>query len=133
MSHPGAVLSLDVGTAKIGVAATDVARTITFPVTTIVRRSVARDAGAIAEICRARGVTQLVVGLPDVNARVQRLARQVGDAAAAVAGIPVDYVDEGFSSAEARARIDDAGLRRDAVDAVAAAIVLESWLAARAG
>ncbi len=133
MSLPGAVLSLDVGTAKIGIAATDVGRKIVFSVATMVRKSVAKDAEAIARLCAAREVTQLVVGLPDTNERMQRLARQVGDAVAAVVKVPVDYVDEGYTSAEARTLIADRGARRDEVDAVAAAIILEAWLATRAG
>lgn len=128
MAFPGAALALDVGTAKIGVAVTDVARKMAFPLHTMPRQSVVRDAAVLAALARTRGVTALVVGLPDAGGRMERLARQLGDALAGLAGLPVHYVDEGFTSSEARIRIADAGLRRDTVDAHAAAIILESWL-----
>ena len=132
MAFPGPALALDVGTAKIGVAVSDAAQKMAFPLQTMQRRSVARDAAALAELARNRGVTVLVVGLPDAGGRMVHIARQVGDALAAVTALPVHYVDEGYTSAEARARIADAGLRRDTVDAQAAAIILEQWLGSRA-
>lgn len=132
MPHPGPALALDVGTAKIGVAVTDAGRKMAFPVSTVPRKSVAADAASLAALARARGVTALVVGLPDTGGRMERLARQVGDALGALLGLPPHYVDEGYTSAEARTRIADAGLRRDTVDAQAAVLILEQWLASLA-
>ncbi len=129
MPLPGVIVALDVGTAKIGVAASDAGRTLVFPVTTVMRRSVAKDAEVLAQICKAREARLLVVGLPDQNERMVKLARQVGDAVATRAGLPVHYHDEGFSSAEARARIEELQLLRSRVDEVAATVILESWLA----
>ncbi len=124
-------MALDVGTAKIGVAFTDAGRRMAFPDRTVLRHSVARDAVALAALAKERGATALVVGLPDGGGRMERLARQVGDAVALELGLTADYVDEGYTSAEARARIDAAGLRRQTVDAQAAAVILEAWLASR--
>ena len=128
----GSALALDVGTAKIGIAVSDAGRRMVFPLTTILRRSVAQDAAAIAEIARARGATALVVGLPDGGGRMARLARQVGDAVGEKLGLVPAYVDEGFTSSEARIRIDEAGLTRSTVDAHAAALIVEQWLASSA-
>ncbi|MBM4392811.1 MAG: Holliday junction resolvase RuvX [Deltaproteobacteria bacterium] len=132
MPLPGAIVALDVGTAKIGVAACDAGRTLVFPVTTVMRRSVAKDAEVLAKLCREREAKMLVVGLPDQNERMAKLARQVGDAVATRAGLAVHYHDEGFSSAEARARIEELRLLRSRVDEVAATVILESWLATQA-
>ncbi len=132
MAFPGPALALDVGTAKIGVAVSDAAQKMAFPLHTMPRNSVARDAAALANVARERGVSVVIVGLPDAGGRMVHLARQVGDALAVATGLPVHYVDEGYTSAEARARIADAGLRRDTVDAQAAAIILEQWLGSRA-
>ncbi|MBM4366285.1 MAG: Holliday junction resolvase RuvX [Deltaproteobacteria bacterium] len=132
MPLPGVIVALDVGTAKIGVAACDAGRTLVFPVTTVMRRSVAKDAEAIAKLSGDREAKMLVVGLPDQNERMAKLARQVGDAVATRAGLPVHYHDEGFSSAEARARIEELRLLRSRVDEVAATVILESWLATQA-
>jgi len=131
MPLPGAVLALDVGTAKIGVAVTDAARLLAFPLTTIQRQSVARDAVALAAMVAERGVTALVVGLPDGGGRIAHLAQQVGAALAERTGLPVYYVDEGYTSSEARLRIAEAGLRRTTVDAHAAALILEAWMIAQ--
>ena len=131
MSFPGPVLALDVGTAKVGVAVSDAARKMAFPVTTLPRRSVARDASALAQSAAERGVTALVVGMPDGGGRVAHLARQLGEALASLTGLPLTFVDEGFTSSEARLRIADAGLLRTTVDAHAAALILEAWLAAQ--
>ncbi len=132
MPLPGVIVALDVGTAKIGVAACDAGRTLVFPVTTVMRRSVAKDAELLAGLCREREARMLVVGLPDQNERMAKLARQVGDAVATRTGLSVAYHDEGFSSAEARARIEELQLLRSRVDEVAATVILESWLAAQA-
>jgi putative Holliday junction resolvase len=125
---PGPVMALDVGTAKIGVAFSDAGRRMAFPHSVVPRRGVARDAEGLARLARDRGCTALVVGLPDSEGRMPRIARQVGDAVGALLALPVWYVDEGYTSAEARIRIADAGLRRDTIDAHAAALILQQWL-----
>ncbi len=132
MAFPGPVLALDVGTAKIGVAVSDAARRMAFPVTTLQRQSVAKDCTALAVTVRERGVTALVVGLPERSERITHLARQLGTALAERTGLPLHFIDEGFTSSEARLRIEEAGLLRSTVDAHAAALILEAWLAAQA-
>jgi putative Holliday junction resolvase len=128
MAFPGAALAIDVGSAKVGVAVSDVSRRLAFPLTTLQRRSVARDAAALARLAADRGVTALVVGMPDGGGRIAHLARQLGEALAAQTGLPIHFVDEGYTSSEARLRIDDAGMARTTVDAHAAALILEAWL-----
>ena len=126
------VLALDVGTAVIGLARTDPSRRIVFAEGTLVRRSVAKDAEALAAVCARHGVTQLVVGLPLTpdggEARMAKLARQVGDALGARTGLPVAFVDERYSSAEARLRAIEAGRPSRKVDPEAAMVILEDWL-----
>ncbi len=132
MAFPGPVLALDVGTAKVGVAVSDAARRMAFPLSTLQRQSVAKDAAALARAVNDRGVTALVVGLPDGGGRIEHLARQLGQALADRTGLPLHFIDEGFTSSEARLRIEEAGLRRTTVDAHAAALILEAWLAEQA-
>ncbi len=126
---PGPAIALDVGTAKIGVAYTDAGRRMAFPDRTVLRAGVRRDAEQLAALARARGATARVVGLPDAGGRMERLARQVGDAVGALLALEPQYVDEGYTSAEARARIEAAGAARRDVDAWAAMVILEAWLA----
>ena len=98
------VVGLDVGTKTIGVAITDPLGMFAQPVTTLARKSVVKDTAAIARLCEERGVEHVVVGLPleldGTEERSARLARQIGTAVGEATGLPVDYVDERFSSVE---------------------------------
>lgn len=135
---PGAVLALDVGTQTIGLAVTDPGRRMSFPVKTLARRGVAKDVDALAALCAERQVRQIVVGLPldlaGAEQRMTRLARQVGEALGARTGLPVAWVDERFTTMEAKARLSEAGvprgLQKAVVDQQAAIVILEDWLAA---
>jgi putative Holliday junction resolvase len=137
---PGPVLALDVGTRTIGVAATDPGRRIVTPDRTIQRRSVAKDTEVIAAICQQRRIVRVVVGLPlgldGEEGRSARLARQIAEAVATRTGLPVDLHDERFSTVEAHWRLSDADVggtrRKAAIDQVAAVVILEDWLAAKA-
>lgn len=134
----GRVLALDVGTKTIGLAVTDPARRMVFPLRTVARRSVLKDTEEIARVCVSQGVTQLVVGLPltleGEEARSAKLARQVGDALAARTGLPLAWVDERFSTLEAERRLREAGApadrRKEVIDQYAAVVILEDWLRA---
>lgn len=137
MSAPGPVLALDVGTRTIGIAVTDPGRRFVFPVSTLARRSVVRDVAALGRLCVERAVTFLVVGVAiddDGNeGRSARLARQVGEALAGATGLPVEWVDEGYTTVEAHTRLHAAGVRaadrKPMVDQEAAVVILELWLA----
>ena len=134
------VLSLDVGTRTIGLARSDAGRRFVFPERTLARRSVQKDVAELAGLCRAHAVRQLVVGLPTGLAgeetRSTRLARQVGEALALQTGLPLDWMDEQYTTVEAERRLLDAGLdgraRRPVVDQEAAVVILEDWLGKRA-
>ena len=130
------VLSLDVGTKGIGVAKGYLEEKMVFPVCTLSRQSVKKDAQKLAEICAKEGVDQIVVGLPLLadgsEGRSARLARQVGDALHALTNLPVDYEDERDSSIEASSRLHQAGRntkrQRGVIDQAAAIVILERWL-----
>jgi len=134
----GRVLALDVGTKTIGLAVSDPARRMVFPLRTVARRSVAKDTAEIARICTSQGITQLVVGLPLTldggEARSAHLARQVGEALAVLTGLPHAYVDERFSTVEAERRLREAGApadrRKEVIDQYAAVVILEDWIVA---
>jgi putative Holliday junction resolvase len=138
---PGRVVSLDVGTKTIGVAACDPSGRFVLPDRTVSRRGVSKDSAEIGRICREKQATRVVVGLPLTpegdEGRSARLARQIGEAVAAATGLPVDYQDERYSTVEADWRLQEAGLdgrqRREVVDATAAVVILEDWLARQPG
>jgi len=86
-------------------------------------------------------VTQAVVGLPlhmdGTEGDSARLARGFAQKLGAALQLPVDLWDERLSTFEAEGRLRAQGLRareqRAVIDAEAAAVILQSWLDARAG
>lgn len=111
-----------------------------YPVSTIERRSLARDLEAIRALLAEHEVSRVVVGLPlnmDGTAGPQaraaeEFARQLHD----VSGIEVELFDERLTSFEAQERLKALprrGKRRQRpIDAIAACVILEGWLQSRA-
>jgi putative Holliday junction resolvase len=132
-----AIIALDFGKRRIGIAISDPSGSGAYPIAVVKRRSLTRDLEEIERIFATRGVTRVVVGLPlnmdgseGPAARAAReFARRVGDHL----GLPVELQDERLSSVEARERIGalSRGKRKKpALDAIAAAVILEGWLEA---
>jgi putative Holliday junction resolvase len=139
--EPGIVLGLDLGDARIGVAASDPARRVAP------RRSVIRVGSSggpdvpatieqVAMLAEAHGATCVVVGEP-VSMDGTRGPRALAAAAfadhlGARLGIPVALQDERLSTVEATRGLRDAALparlRKRTVDAEAARLILQAWL-----
>ena len=135
-------LGLDVGERRIGVASGDTDTGIAVPA------GVIEDSpDAVADVqreARSRDADVVVVGMPySMSGRVgpqaqvvQEFARRLEDA-----GLAVETVDERLSSAEAERALEGSrgrgrGRRRvekGAVDAAAAAVILQAWLDGRRG
>lgn len=130
-------LGLDLGTKRIGVAVADGAGTLATPYDTVLRSGDrARDHRRIAELAREVEADQLVVGLPlsldgSVGPAAKAALKEV-DLLARATGLPVDTWDERLTTVTAHHDLQAAGLdskqRRDVVDKVAAAIMLQAWL-----
>jgi putative Holliday junction resolvase len=136
----GPVLALDYGSRRIGMAVSDAAGEFAFPAGTLERRGLARDLDALADVIRERGVTRLVVGLPlHLSGRAgpeAAAARAFAEALARATGLPVDLLDERWTTREAERAIQATQPRRGRrmrerhrVDAAAAALLLQTWLA----
>lgn len=138
----GRLLGVDWGDTRIGLALSDEAQIVAHPLTTLVRRPGKRiPMNRLLELARTHGVTGIVVGLP-LDERGEegdpaRAARALGDTFAARAGLPVALWDERFSTARAlRAVREMEGSvrgRKEDVDALAAALLLQHYLDARRG
>ena len=132
----GRAIGLDVGTKTIGVAVSDGAGMLAHPVRTVARAGVKKDCASLMEDLASHHVETIVVGLPleldGTEERSARLARQIGDALAAMSGLPALYVDERFSSVTAERRLIAAGLSREKrkaiIDQEAARVILQDWL-----
>ncbi len=134
-----AIAALDVGRRRIGVAiAEDAGSIAAYPIGTIERRSLVKDIESIGILFRSRDVRQIVVGLPlNMDGSVGRQARAAQDFARhleAAIGLPVSLYDERLSSFEAEERLRESPRKtrhsKAAIDAVAAAVILEGWLQA---
>lgn len=132
------ILGLDVGSKTIGVAVSDELGLCAHPVRTLDRRGTKKDVLQVQELARQLGCQRAVVGLPydcegNEGHRAARV-RVLGDAIAA-AGLPVDYHDESFSTVEAEDVLLEADLsrrrRKQVIDKMAAAVILQGWLDAR--
>jgi putative Holliday junction resolvase len=130
------VIGLDVGTKTIGVAVSDVTRTVATALKTIRRRKFSVDAAELLGIAAERGVAGFVIGLPinfngTEGPRAQS-CRAFARNLAALTPLPVALWDERLSTAAAlRALLEaDASRKRRAevIDAVAAAYILQGAL-----
>jgi len=136
----GALLGLDPGSRRIGVAACDPRRSIVSAIDTIARTRLAADLEAIFGLYDSRGCVGMVVGLPlnmdgSEGPRAQS-ARAFARNILKRRDVPVALHDERLSSAQADDLLREAGLnarrRQSRRDATAAAIILQSALDARA-
>jgi putative Holliday junction resolvase len=133
-------MGLDVGTKTIGVAMSDELGITGQPSTTLRRSSLRSDLAAIEKLISEHGVDRLIIGLPlNMNGSegpMAKACRQLGAALEAATGVPVEYWDERLTTVEAERVLLEADVtrakRRRVVDRVAAAIILQGWLDAKA-
>ena len=134
------VLGLDLGEKRIGLAISDEGASIAFPAGSIQRTGLRRDLAALRKLVRDRDVARVVVGLPiHMNGRrgpEAEAADRFAAALAEAAGVPVDTLDERWTTLAAERTFRETGTsgRRRApgtVDAVAAALLLSTYLERR--
>jgi putative Holliday junction resolvase len=130
-------LGIDLGSKRIGVAVSDLSATVANPLTTVHRSSSRRhDHAAIADLVRTEEAELVVVGLPlsldGGRGPAARAAEKEAKQLSSVVGVPVEMYDERFTTVTAERGLLDAGLdgrrRRQVVDKVAAAVMLQAWL-----
>ncbi len=143
LPREGRLMALDVGSKTVGVATSDVLRSLATPLLTLKRRKLAVDLAALAELAGKHQAKALVVGLPlNMDGTEGPRCQSVRQFAAnlerhgppALASLPVLFQDERLSTAAVtRGMIDDYDMSRakraERVDAAAAAWILESALA----
>jgi putative holliday junction resolvase len=134
------VLALDFGLKRIGVASGDTVTRAAHPRTTIANGPQGPDWKALERILADTRPARIALGEPyNADGSVSALteaARRFAAELAQRSQLPVDMVDERWSSQDAGDRLRDArasGQRRrrvtkEDVDAAAAAVILERWL-----
>lgn len=130
-------LALDLGTKRIGVAASDAGGVLASPRTTVERSGDrARDHRRIAELVVEEEAGIVVVGLPrsldGSRGPAAELVLGEVEELAAVLAVPVVTHDERFTTVTAHEQLRAAGMggrrRRTVVDQQAAAVLLQAWL-----
>lgn len=131
----GVRVAVDVGTVRIGLAASDPGGVLAAPVETV--RRGAGDLDRIAALVRDRDALEVVVGLPrSMSGREGPAAASVRDFAARLARVvlpvPVRLVDERLSTVAAERGLRASGVRgrhsRRVVDQAAAVLILQGAL-----
>jgi len=140
------VLAVDVGERRIGLAISDISRTLARPLRTLTVRSAGDGVDqVVAEIARLQaeedGLSTVVVGLPirldgSPNEQTSRVTAFI-EALTMRTAIPILTADERLSSREAESllaeRTRDWRQRKARLDAVAAAVILQDYLEAHRG
>ena len=128
----GTLLGFDFGPRKIGVA---VGQTITgsaTPLTTLRSHSDKPDWVRIEDLVREWRPGAAVVGLPfnmdDTEALIAPGARRFARQLQGRFGLEVHMVDERLTSIEARRQLGRAATSLERIDAMAAKLILETWL-----
>lgn len=130
----GVRLGVDVGTVRVGVAASDPAGTLAFPVATVTRSQTA--ATEVAAIALERAATMVFVGLPrhmdGSEGASARDARGFAQELAELVEAPVRLVDERLTTSSAARAMTSAGKsarqQRASIDSAAATVILEAAL-----
>lgn len=130
------ILALDLGTRTIGLALSDVERTIATPFDTIRRTKLKPDIGQLMGVIADQGVGALVLGLPvnmdDSEGPRCQATRQFATDLLKALDIPLAFWDERLSSYAAEAALLEADVsakrRAEIIDKVAAAVILQGYL-----
>ena len=135
--NPGArLIGIDLGAKTIGLALSDVRRTIASPLETLPRTKFAADSDKLLSLCAEHGVGGVIIGLPvnmdategpraqSTRAFARNLARKTA--------LPITFWDERLSTAAVTRTLlqADASRARRAqlVDKLAAAYILQGFL-----
>ncbi len=134
---PGRRLGIDVGSVRIGVAASDPGGILATPVETVRRDRSGKHVRRLAELVAELEAVEVVVGLPRTMA--DRTGPSAQDAievaetlARRIAPTPVRLADERLTTVSAQRSLRAAGVRareqRAVIDQAAAVAILQSWL-----
>ncbi|MGC1902467.1 MAG: Holliday junction resolvase RuvX [Candidatus Acidiferrum sp.] len=144
-----AILAIDYGTARIGLALADIETALPRPLATLERINRNEDMRRLREFIRDHGVREVVVGLPlrldGSRGDMAEEATRFGERIRKQLGVPVEMMDERLTSWEAERLLEEQAGKifhadaktshkkrrestRVSVDAMAAAVILKEYL-----
>lgn len=138
----GRRIGIDVGTVRIGVAASDPDAILATPVETVPtvkggKRGPATDLMRVAEIVREYEAVEVIVGLPRTlrgggGTSARMAMRFAGRLRNLIPGVPIRLSDERLTTVSAARALRDSGVRsrgrRQVIDQAAAVSILQGWL-----
>jgi putative Holliday junction resolvase len=132
----GRLAGIDYGSLRVGVATCDGSRTFSGPYEVYERRTDALDAAWFQKFVQEEGIAGFVVGLPlhatGEESASSRDARAFAAWLANITQLPVELYDERYTSHAAEQLLAGTELtkkrRKERLDALAAQIILESYL-----
>lgn len=135
------IMGIDYGDARTGVAISDLLCTIVGTTAVVPSRNTEKAVADIVRMAKENQVGEIVVGLPknmDGTEGVRaQLCREFAEILHQVSGLPVSMWDERRTTVEAHhilsAHNYHGKKRKETVDAVAASLILEGYLAFRKG
>jgi len=135
------ILALDPGTVRIGLALSDELHMIASPLEYVPAEPFAKVLERLRQLIREKEVGLILVGLPrNMDGSYGPAALKVQEFVAALRAaltVPIQTWDERLTSVQAQRLLVQGGVRRrdrkQKVDKMAAAILLQSYLDARSG
>jgi putative pre-16S rRNA nuclease len=136
LAHEARLLGLDVGTKTIGMALSDVTRSVATPYHTVRRTKFTEDVSAIEAAIEEHEVGAVVIGLPlnldgSEGPRAQSTRAFARNLAARIA-VPILFWDERLSTAAVERHLIEADASRkrraEVIDRMAAAYILQGAL-----
>lgn len=133
------IIAVDFGDARTGLAACDPTEFLASPLGVIKEKSMAATAGKVAEASQKEGAGMIVIGLPKnmdgtEGPRAQK-CRKFAGLVREMVSVPVELWDERQTTITAAGILSENGTfgkkRKQTIDAVAAVVILESYMAHR--
>lgn len=130
------ILGLDLGEKRVGIAVSDASASVAMPLVILPANEVVQGARSFKVILDEHEVERIIVGLPlsldgSEHAQARRIRKQA-ETLEQLYGLPLEFMDERLTSAEAKRSLRQLGYSekdmRAKTDKIAACILLQTWL-----
>jgi putative Holliday junction resolvase len=127
------LMALDVGERRIGIALSE-SGIFATPHSVLLRKSKQEDFARLGRLVAELKIELVIVGLPyslsgpeEIGPQARRVMRYA-EALAATLPVLIKYFDERYSTVDAAAYLSSRGQKKVALDAAAAAVILQNYL-----
>ncbi len=130
------IMSLDVGTRRIGIAVSDELGITANGLQTLKRTDRKNDILKLKNICSDLGIEKIVVGIPyNTDGQISKngeIIKKFAEKLEKELSLPVDYINETFTTADAQRYLLEANMsrkkRKKVIDKLSAVIMLQEYL-----